>query len=601
MSLRGPASLTSLRGSFLGSRPVKLARVPVQGSPAILALSSRPWLNYAYRGILQFTPLIFDALDYAWSFSAELCPEGLIGIVGNSLRIFTFPRLGQKVQQTVIDLSYTPRQLLTSPHSRLLYTVEADHRTFSPSAIQKTMSDMRMVEMEVDEEVLNLDPKEFGLPRAPAGQWASCVRVIDPVTVRMALVICGEPTDAPPLSRPRPCSRSTSSITRRHSRRPSSPSTRTRTRSSSSSALARTRHWRHERASRRTCTRTSCSRTAGNWSFCTRQKSTTSRRRSSRSRAGSSRVSARRCGCTTSARRSCCGRQRTRCVSLDRVPALPSLTPWLSQTFATMIMTLNTQGTRIIVGDAQESIYYAVYKAPENRLLVFADDISPRWTTASIMVDYETVAAGDKFGNFFVNRLPKGVSSDVDDDPTGAGIMHEKPYLMGAPHRTHLIAHYHVGDIITSLHKVSLVAGGRDLLLYTGLMGTVGVLIPFVSNEDVDFFTTLEMHLRSEAPSLCGTFGGSHSLERGCADLPFHRSRASRLPERVHARQGDGRRRLVRGVPGLADGEAGSDRGRARADGERGDQEARQCAGVGVVKRPRSSGAVLSVCLYSSS
>lgn len=79
-------SLGDTRTRFLGSRPVKLARVPVQGQPAILALSSRPWLNYAYRGILQFTPLIFDALDYAWSFSAELCPEGLIGIVGNSLR-----------------------------------------------------------------------------------------------------------------------------------------------------------------------------------------------------------------------------------------------------------------------------------------------------------------------------------------------------------------------------------------------------------------------------------------------------------------------------------------------------------------------------------
>lgn len=169
-----------------------------------------------------------------------------------------------------------------------------------------------------------------------------------------------------------------------------------------------------------------------------------------------------------------------------------------------MIMTLNSQGTRIIVGDAQESIYYAVYKAPENRLLIFADDTAPRWTTASTMVDYETVAAGDKFGNVFLNRLPKGVSHDVDDDPTGAGILHEKPYLMGAPHRTELVCHYHVGDIVTSLQKASLVAGGRDLLLYTGLLGTVGVLIPFVSNEDVDFFTTLEMHLRSEAPSLCG-------------------------------------------------------------------------------------------------
>lgn len=167
-------------------------------------------------------------------------------------------------------------------------------------------------------------------------------------------------------------------------------------------------------------------------------------------------------------------------------------------------MTLNTQGSRLLVGDAQESVSYAVYKAPENRLLVFADDTSPRWTTATTMVDYETVAAGDKFGNVFLNRLPAGVSEDVDNDPTGASIMHEKPYLMGAPHRTQLLAHYYIGDIITSIQKVSLVAGGRDVLLYTGLMGTVGVLVPFVSNEDVDFFSTLEMHLRSEAPSLVG-------------------------------------------------------------------------------------------------
>ena len=35
---------------------------------------------------MHFTPLIFDPLDYSWSFSAELCPEGLIGITGNVLR-----------------------------------------------------------------------------------------------------------------------------------------------------------------------------------------------------------------------------------------------------------------------------------------------------------------------------------------------------------------------------------------------------------------------------------------------------------------------------------------------------------------------------------
>ena len=152
----------------------------------------------------------------------------------------------------------------------------------------------------------------------------------------------------------------------------------------------------------------------------------------------------------------------------------------------------------------QESIVYAVYKAPENRLLIFADDTQSRWITASTMVDYMTVAAGDKFGNIFVNRLDRKESDQIDEDPTGAGILHEKPMLMGAPHKTKLVAHFHVGDIVTSIHRVSLVAGGREVLLYTCLHGTVGILAPLVSKEDVDFMSTLEQHLRSEKLSLVG-------------------------------------------------------------------------------------------------
>ena len=72
--------------SFLGTRPVKLLRVQIQRNPAILALSSRSWLNYTHQNLMHFTPLIYDNLDYAWSFSAELSPEGLIGIAGSVLR-----------------------------------------------------------------------------------------------------------------------------------------------------------------------------------------------------------------------------------------------------------------------------------------------------------------------------------------------------------------------------------------------------------------------------------------------------------------------------------------------------------------------------------
>lgn len=152
----------------------------------------------------------------------------------------------------------------------------------------------------------------------------------------------------------------------------------------------------------------------------------------------------------------------------------------------------------------QESIYFAVYKPPENRLLVFADDTQPRWITSATMVDYNTVVAGDRFGNVFVNRLDNKISDQVDDDPTGAGILHEKGILAGAPHKTKLLTHFHLGDIVTAIHKVSMVAGGREVLLYTGLHGTIGILVPFVSKEDVDFISTLEQHMRTEQISLVG-------------------------------------------------------------------------------------------------
>lgn len=152
----------------------------------------------------------------------------------------------------------------------------------------------------------------------------------------------------------------------------------------------------------------------------------------------------------------------------------------------------------------QESVVYAVYKAPENRLLIFADDPQPRWVTASVMVDYMTVAAGDKFGNVFVNRLDQKISDQIDEDPTGAGILHEKNILMGAPHKTKMLTHFHVGDVVTSIHRVALVAGGREVLLYTCLHGTIGILVPFISKEDVDFISTLEQHMRSEKLSLVG-------------------------------------------------------------------------------------------------
>lgn len=176
------------------------------------------------------------------------------------------------------------------------------------------------------------------------------------------------------------------------------------------------------------------------------------------------------------------------------------------------IVGLQTQGSRIIVSDVRESVTYVVYKFQENILIPFVDDSIARWTTSTTMVDYETVAGGDKFGNLWMVRCPGKVSEQADEDGSGAHLVHERGYLQGTPNRLELMVHYYTQDIPTSLHKAQLVAGGRDIVVWTGLQGTVGMLVPFASREDVDFFQSLEMQLASEHPPLAGR---DHLIYRG--------------------------------------------------------------------------------------
>ena len=169
-----------------------------------------------------------------------------------------------------------------------------------------------------------------------------------------------------------------------------------------------------------------------------------------------------------------------------------------------MVVGLQTQGSRIIASDLSESVTFVVYNFPDNKLIPFADDAVPRWTTCTAMVDYETVAGGDKFGNLWLLRCPHTASEEADEDGAASHLTHERQYLHGTPTRLALVAHFFPGDVPTSVQKVQLVPGGRDVLMWSGLQGTLGILVPFVSREDVDFFQSLEQHLRSEDPPLAG-------------------------------------------------------------------------------------------------
>lgn len=153
---------------------------------------------------------------------------------------------------------------------------------------------------------------------------------------------------------------------------------------------------------------------------------------------------------------------------------------------------------------SMQSFHYVKYRRDENQLYTFADDSCPRWLTSSLHIDFDTMAGADKFGNVYVMRLPQDVSEEIEDDPTGGKIKWEQGRLNGAPNKVEEIIQFHVGEVVTSLQKASLIPGGGESVLYGTIMGSVGALLPFSSREDVDFFSHLEMHLRQENPPLCG-------------------------------------------------------------------------------------------------
>lgn len=70
------------------------------------------------------------------------------------------------------------------------------------------------------------------------------------------------------------------------------------------------------------------------------------------------------------------------------------------------VVNIQALGQRVYVGDVQESVHFVRYRRNENQLIIFADDTNPRYVTTMCLLDYDTVAVADKFGNVSIVSLP---------------------------------------------------------------------------------------------------------------------------------------------------------------------------------------------------
>lgn len=105
------------------------------------------------------------------------------------------------------------------------------------------------------------------------------------------------------------------------------------------------------------------------------------------------------------------------------------------------------------------------------------------------------------FNSFFQIRLPQDVSDDVDEDPTGTKALWDRGLLNGATQKASSSVNFHVGEVISSLQKTTLIPGGSESLVYTTISGSVGMLVPFTSNEVITGYYC-DVNKRSQRPCL---------------------------------------------------------------------------------------------------
>lgn len=470
-------ALSDARSRFLGSRAVRLFRITVRRKPALLALSSAPWLGYsATDDSWTLAPLTYEALEYGAGFRSEQCPEGVVAISGSTLRIFVADKLGETFNQTPIQLRYTPRKLMRL--GKRLLILESDQHQYNEAEKQamttkkpKSDDDMDVVGDKPAEEDDDEAPRVTLLgPTPPSpGKWASCVRILDPSSQQtLELLELGE----------------------------------------SEAALS--------------CGVVSFTERGGEaFVVVGTAKSLTFHPRAHQ-------------GCFIHIYRLLDFRlvllhktevddvplalaeyrgrllvavgSKLRLYDLGKRKLLRKTEAKIAPNLVTRV---EVMGDRIFATDALDSVFFVKYIREHNRLAVFADDAVSRATSALCVLDYDTVALADKYGNVAVLRLPADATDDVDD-PAGNRLLFDT--VAGAPNKLAALANFHVGDTITQLRKATLANAGAQALVYATVGGAVGALLPSVTRDDKDFYQHLEMHMRQQ---LTFVTGRDHIAYRG--------------------------------------------------------------------------------------
>eukprot|EP01006_Ploeotia_vitrea_P052092 TRINITY_DN67651_c1_g1_i1.p1 TRINITY_DN67651_c1_g1~~TRINITY_DN67651_c1_g1_i1.p1 ORF type:complete len:1211 (+),score=162.13 TRINITY_DN67651_c1_g1_i1:108-3635(+) len=478
------------RTRLCGARPCRLIKVRTQGSNSVLVLSSSTWLCYHANSKFNITPMGDDSFEYAASFASEPCPEGLVTIQSNKVRILSVDRIGDSIfHQQSVQLKCTPRRFITHPSTNYLIMLETDHRTYTnqeKEEIKQELKSSTAADDNDDMEEEDLPEREYGTIKAPEGTWASYIRIYDPVQQVTHDMIELEDNQA---------------------------------------AISLCTCVFHDRGSEvflivGTVKDMKLTPKVDKGGVLLAFKFTDLGRKLELVHKTT----------LEAAPYALCAYQGRLLVGVGTALRIYDmgkrklLRKCENKNFANMIVSIQKIGDRIYVGDVTDGIIFVKYQRKENQLVAFADTPSPYWVTAMLPIDHSTVIVADKFGNVTVQRLAPTITDDIDADNQKNWIW-DRGLTNGAPQKSTEIVKYHVGDVVTSLTKAPLTTGGQEVIVYTTFMGSIGCFVPMQTRDDADFFTLLEMHLHQENPPLLGrehqVFRGAYHPVKDCIDGDF--------------------------------------------------------------------------------
>jgi len=450
-------TLGDSRVRVMGGAPVKVCPIMLQGTPAVLALCTRAWLCHNQQGRYICSPLDHVPLQHAADFCASVCPEGVVAVAGSSMRIFSVQPSSSTFNSTVIPCDYTPRQAVRVGSTALLAVAECDHSTFSASqraVVLKALQEAGEVPPDASTDTRQVG---YALPDE-AGRWASAVRLLD---------------------------------------------------SASGSGVHSVEIEGNQGA---LCVASVLFPDKGAQPFVVVGTAVGLQYHPRRHEGGQLHVYR-----VTPEHQlvhvhstpvddipySVCPFQGRLLVGLGKKVVLFDLGKKRllkkaeSKALVSAVKTLAASGDRVVAGDAADSVTMFKYNRSSNRLVAFADDTYPRHLQAVALLDHDSMAVADRFGNVAVLRLPPDASDEIGGADAGSAALWGGGALGGAEYKLDLVAHFHVGEVVTSLTK-TMMPGGQEAILYATIAGRIGVLCPCSSHSEVDFFTHLELFLRNE-------------------------------------------------------------------------------------------------------